>query len=493
MSNTVQVVIKVTDQATGALSGITGALSNMASVAGGIITADIFGRIGEGLLGSARAGFDFNRSIENATARLNAFTKDGTVSAGILEQLRIEAAKTPFAFEDMANAGTNLLPVANQLNMDLMDLVRTAEILAASNPAEGLEGAAFALKEAASGDFTSIIERFNLSRSAINALKDEGVPSMQIVAQVMRDMGLDMDLVSNLSTTFDGRLSTLKDNFQNLAGTFTQPIFEALSAGLGEALGGLDEAMPKMEETARRWGQLAADSITTFKEAWAGEWEDNEIIQPVHRFVGNTTLTIKQMWTDLKEPAQAAVDFIDTSFGEMSTSVGNLRKAWIPFNEVLDSGAYFLNEVSRLGSAVAVQFGAMDERTDGANKRFRDTASLGESLARFFNALAKAIERAASFVSYLAGQWERLNTAMANGYGGGTIIDDAKNIGGGAPGMGDIPDTSPGATAGQGNVVVPIPPLPTGGRGGDVFNLYVNSPMDLEEVAYRIQKIKDAR
>ena len=106
VSNTVQVVVKVQDQATSPLKGITGALSGMASVAGGIVAADFLGRIAGGLTQVATVGFDFNRSIENATARLNAFTKDAAVSQDILEDLRLEAAKTPFAFEDMANAGS---------------------------------------------------------------------------------------------------------------------------------------------------------------------------------------------------------------------------------------------------------------------------------------------------------------------------------------------------------------------------------------------------
>ncbi|MBK1678724.1 hypothetical protein CKO38_19225, partial [Rhodospirillum rubrum] len=39
--------------------------------------------------------------------------------------------------------------------------------LAKLNPTEGLEGAAFSLKELLSGDYTSISERFNISRSML--------------------------------------------------------------------------------------------------------------------------------------------------------------------------------------------------------------------------------------------------------------------------------------------------------------------------------------
>lgn len=513
MSNTVSVIVKVTDQATSPLRGITGALGNMASVAGGIVAADVFGRMGEGLMAAGRAGFDFNRSIENATARLNAFTKDASISQGILEGLRLEAAKTPFAFEDMANAGTALLPVANQLNIDLMELVRTAEVLAASNPAEGLEGAAFALKEAASGDFTSIIERFNLSRSAINALKKEGVPNMEIVARAMADMGLDMDLVSNLATTFDGRMSTLLDTFTTLAGAFTEPIFLAISQGLGEAQTSLDAAMPALMETAKNWGQTAADSITTFKQAWAGEWEDSEVIQPVHRFVGNATLAIKEMWDKIAKVGEEALPALAEWWQQLEWDLNDLKKAWGPLNELANSTIRLFGELDRISQEISEHFGGVEREGGKVNKQFKDGVTLGEAFAKVLDAIVEVVNRMAGAVSRAADAWERLNNNMNGGTG--------KQISGGPPGPGDTPDTSPSQTQGWGDTpdtsptspmpppgTVPIPPPGTNPtkaqvgagngaqvvqRGGDTIYITINYPMDWEEAAYQVSKIQQAR
>ncbi|MGG1597610.1 hypothetical protein [Paenibacillus naphthalenovorans] len=49
----------------------------------------------------------------------------------------------------------------------LADMNLLAMRLAKLNPAEGLEGAAFSMKELLSGDYTSIVERFNMGRSMI--------------------------------------------------------------------------------------------------------------------------------------------------------------------------------------------------------------------------------------------------------------------------------------------------------------------------------------
>lgn len=104
-----------------------------------------------GLALAAKSGFEFNNSLEQASAKINAFTKDSAATAEVLEMVRQRAASTPFAFTEMANSAGALIPVANAAGVSLESMLETAEILAASNPAEGLEGAAFALREAVSG------------------------------------------------------------------------------------------------------------------------------------------------------------------------------------------------------------------------------------------------------------------------------------------------------------------------------------------------------
>lgn len=216
-----EIVVKAKDLASGVFSAIGGV-----GLAG--ITA-----LGAGLGFAAKTGLDFNNAMEQASARINAFTKDGAATADILEMIRDRAAQTPFEFQEMTNAAANLLPVVKESGVALEELISQAEILAASNPAQGLEGAAFALKEALSGDFVSIVERFNLPRKFINDLKEQGVPAMEIVSQAMAKMGLDTSLVSNLAETAEGRWSTFKDTLVGLAGTVTQPIFDSFSSGLG--------------------------------------------------------------------------------------------------------------------------------------------------------------------------------------------------------------------------------------------------------------------
>ena len=273
----IAIKIAAQDRASGPISRITGSLGGLgqagdtaarglgkvAQFAGGVAIAGIEGLVaGIGAVGTA--GFLMNNQMEQASATINAFTKDTDETARILAMVEERAKKTPFAFNEMATAAAGLIPAANQAGVELESLIQDAEILAAANPAEGLEGAAFALREAVSGDFTSIIERFNLPRSYINQLKEEGVPALEIVRKAMAEMGYDTDLVSALANTAQGRWSTFKDTLQSLAATATAPFFDRLSTALGELNAKLEENGPAMEQFAENFGTQALARVDQF-------------------------------------------------------------------------------------------------------------------------------------------------------------------------------------------------------------------------------------
>jgi phage-related minor tail protein len=213
------------------------------------------GRVTGAVHNFVSSGFEMNNAMELARAKINAFTKDTKVTAGVLDMVRERAAKTPFAFQEMVDAAAALGPAAKQSGMPLEALIAQAEVLAASNPGQGLEGAVFSLREALSGDFVSIVERFNLPKQRLNELKKQGVPAIKAITTAMAEMGLDADLVSQMSLTASGRLSTLQDTFTTLASKITQPIFDAASGGLGTLQAAIDKNMPAISELANLLGE----------------------------------------------------------------------------------------------------------------------------------------------------------------------------------------------------------------------------------------------
>lgn len=199
--------------------------------------------------------------METVTAQFNAFTKDGATTAKILARVRDEADKTPFAFAEMAQAAAMLLPASKTARGGLEGLIKEAEILAALNPAEGLEGAAFSLREALSGDFVSVMERFNIPRELINRLKDEGVPNAEIVGRALAEMGADFSLVSNLAGTTGGRLSTFQDSLGRLQQVAGEPILAALGGALDELSGIVADNQAALTALAGDIGTALAGAI----------------------------------------------------------------------------------------------------------------------------------------------------------------------------------------------------------------------------------------
>ncbi|MGL6349326.1 MAG: hypothetical protein ACRC2U_05640, partial [Aeromonas sp.] len=288
-------------------------LLNIAKFAGGAALGGIGALVGA-LGGASAAGFSMNNQMEQASAKINAFTKDGEKTAEILSMVEDRAKRTPFAFAEMAAAASGLIPAANQAGVELESLIQDAEILAASNPAEGLEGAAFALREAVSGDFTSIIERFNLPRSYINQLKEEGVPALEIVRKAMAEMGYDTDLVSALANTAQGRWSTFKDTLQSLAATATEPIFNMLSDELGNVNNLLEQNLPKLEEFAGVLGERLAMEIETFSEKMGETWE------PAMLLIEDAITRIGQAFGSTSEDI-SITDVLVGAFGETLDAV----------------------------------------------------------------------------------------------------------------------------------------------------------------------------
>lgn len=304
----------VTERVGGMLGGFAKAAAGVAAITGGALVA--------GLGGAAAAGFGFNNAMEQAEAKINAFTKDAGATADILEMVKERASETPFAFEEMAGAAAALGPVAKSAGVDLEGLIAQAEIMAASNPTQGLEGAAFALKEAAGGDFASAIERFNLSRQYINQLKDEGVPALEIVSRAMAQAGYDADLVTSLANTASGRLSTFGDTFTSLAGTVTQPLFDAFSEGLGVVNSELAEGTPMMEAAASAIGESLVPAAEWLGGAMAGAAQGLVAFVDMITNADGSLKSFGEIWTELGPVIGDALAGVGQGIADFAATIG---------------------------------------------------------------------------------------------------------------------------------------------------------------------------
>ena len=256
-----------------ALSGVTSAATAPIRALGGIV--DTVGKIGlaiggvQAIAGAVKGageafGLGLNKELEDVTAKMVAFTGSQEAATAVLAEVRAEANQTPFAFKEMADATAALIPAAKQAGIGVMDLVKQAEVLAALNPSEGLTGASFALREALSGDFVSIVERFNLPRERLKQLKDEGVPAMEAVRIALAEMGVDASLVAGMANTLGGRWSTFADTIDGVRMRASAPLFDKLKDGLSILSEIVNDNAEVFNEFADTIGSVVGDAAQEF-------------------------------------------------------------------------------------------------------------------------------------------------------------------------------------------------------------------------------------
>jgi hypothetical protein len=245
------------------IAGAGSFFGNAASAALGFGAATIglnaLGGVGD-LLHTA-LGIGLAQDLEELTAQFTAMTGSSAQAEKILADVRTEADATPFAFNELATAASSLLPVAKQSGTALFDLIRPAEILAALRPDQGLGGAAFALREAMGGDWQSIIERFDLPRERLNALKKQGVPAVTAVNTVLREMGATQALVAARAGTTAGRFSTFNDLLSSIFIEAGKPILASFGVELDRAGGIITANLPQLKEFARTIGTTLAGAV----------------------------------------------------------------------------------------------------------------------------------------------------------------------------------------------------------------------------------------
>ncbi len=218
----------------GVLSAPMNAIKGIGSALAGLgLAAQGAQALGDGVMSAANAfGFGLAKELEDTRTKMVAFAGSTAEADRILAEVRQEANATPFAFKELADATAALLPASKQAGVGLQDVIKQAEVLAALNPSEGLTGAAFSLREALSGDFTSIVERFNLPRERLKQLKEEGVPALEAVRVALAEMGVDASLVAGMANTLGGRWSTFMDTIDSARLQAVSPVYEQLGNAL---------------------------------------------------------------------------------------------------------------------------------------------------------------------------------------------------------------------------------------------------------------------
>lgn len=162
------------------------------------------------------------------------------------ETIRL-AAENQRLFGGSLNANlaplTSLALQAQATGVEISQLNDLSQRLQLLSPEQGADGAGVALREALSGDTQSLVERFELSRSALVAIRDPAATAAErlaVVDQVLRDLNVTTDAVRGSipqATLAFNELNAELDTLRITAGDGLTDALEESARGLARLFG----------------------------------------------------------------------------------------------------------------------------------------------------------------------------------------------------------------------------------------------------------------
>lgn len=243
---------------------------------------------------------------------------DKDVGAAYFENLREQANKSTFAFEEFAGNARKYMQFTK--NTDSLDkLANLSERLTLMDPTQGLEGAGFALKEAMSGDFVSLKERFGFGKADAEILKasksmDEFITKFD---NLLSKKGFTEDMLEQYNKSAAAQFNNLKSNFKTSLSNAGQGALEALMpliTGLNQAFnsGTFQPMLDVLASGLRVISVIIVDVANGV--AWLGEIAMNNwgIIEPILISIAIyfIALIIPALWETITTLAAMAVAWL---------------------------------------------------------------------------------------------------------------------------------------------------------------------------------------
>jgi hypothetical protein len=252
------------------LKSSLGQLASLKTLAAGFVVGGAGKTIVDGLIGS-------NAKLEAQKITFNTLVGDADKAAALLARVRRYAAETPFQQDDLIEGSKALLRLTGENADENMRLLEIAGKFAAINPTKSVGDAVEALLDAEGLEFERLKEfGIKLKKEDIQKYKESGKTlgdaALKAVEAALTKQTGGRDPVTALSKSFNGKLSTFKDQFKEFVRKGGEPAFEVLKDGMdevGEAFGelGADPAFKKdMEELAGYSVEIAKASVRLAKE-----------------------------------------------------------------------------------------------------------------------------------------------------------------------------------------------------------------------------------
>jgi len=231
-----------------AVNALTGAITNLASVA-----ASSFVEITKG-------GVALNQQFELTEKVFSNVFGDAQLGKATVDFLNETADRLRIARGEAASFAQTILPRTGGLD-EFTELLRLTDIQA-DTTGQSISELEFSIREALSGDFVSLKDRFDLGTEQINRIK-ELTPELgrsQALITVLTDEFTRLGK-TDISGTLGTNIKDLQSTFTGLQATLGKPTFEQLRIQSENLLGSLDRNEKGLQRTAIALGEVTSNVV----------------------------------------------------------------------------------------------------------------------------------------------------------------------------------------------------------------------------------------
>ena len=224
--------------------------------------------IGRGMAGALKAGVEYNARMEQYSTSFTTMLGDQAKAQQLVNDLKVEAAKTPFGIEDLAGNMQTLLSFGMSLEDAKKHLNEIGDI--SQGDAVKMESLTLAFAQMSSTGKLTGQDLLQMINAGFNPLEEisrktgksigehkedmaKGAISADMVvdafASAMAEGGRFYGAMDAQSQTFAGQLATLQDGVENLKGLLAGGVSEALAGSVLPTVNGwIDELTAAFEE-----------------------------------------------------------------------------------------------------------------------------------------------------------------------------------------------------------------------------------------------------
>lgn len=258
--------------------GLGGSLRNIANFAIGNLASQAFMQAAAGMKQAAQSGINFNATLEQQTIAFKTLLGSLAPAQRRIQELTKFAAETPFEFPEIVEANKQLqvLTGGALATAEGMRLVGDAAATTGRPISEVSMwmGRLYAGLQSGTpiGEATLRLLEMGLvtadTKRELEQLQASGIGGPEAWAVAERNFRRFSGAMKDQAQTFNGLLSTARDNANIMAGIASEPIFEAIKKGLGAAA---NDSGPWLEFGKKVRGYLDA-AFAAFQDGTFGEF-----------------------------------------------------------------------------------------------------------------------------------------------------------------------------------------------------------------------------